>query len=122
MRFSALCAGLLLFSAALVQAADEKPVLKDDVNAGVKAIIESAQEANRQAAEAGLEWFWAQPSDGMWEGANMDNGKILDQAITMANEGKNIAARKAAAFVENCARKAMESAIKNKGAGPSDYF
>ncbi|HPQ96468.1 MAG: hypothetical protein KDI44_07550 [Thiothrix sp.] len=128
MKFSALCAGLcagvLLSGTALVQAAGDKdkPVLKDDVEASVRSAIESAQEANGQAAEAGLEWFWAQPSEGLWEGANMDNGKILDQAIAMANEGRNEEARKAAAFVESCAGEAMASALKNKGAGPEDYF
>ncbi len=98
--------------------AAEKPVLKEGIDAEVKAVIEAAQAANKAATEANTQWVWADPVDGLWEGTLRFNSEILDQAIVMANEGKLAEAKKTAAFIEMAATNGVKQAELAKSAGP----
>ncbi|MEZ5448881.1 MAG: hypothetical protein R3E95_21825 [Thiolinea sp.] len=109
----ALCVAMPVF-------AEEAPTLKDDVDADTKAAIEAAMEANKVAQGTHSEWIWAQPTDDMWSGSLQDNTQILNQAITMANEGKIEEAKKTAAFVEMAAKQGALQAEARK-LGPADY-
>lgn len=92
--------------------------LKDDVDAEVKAAIESALAANEKAVEANFEWLWASPVRGMWKGSKQTNSKILVQAIEMANNGENDKAKSLAAFIETAANEGLKQAELSKNAGP----
>ena len=120
MKFKALLAGLTLCVATSAFAAD-KPTLKEGVDTEVKAAIEAAQEANKAAKAAGVEWLWAKPVGKMWKGKKQTNTKIISQAIEMANEGKNDEAKKLATYVANASKQGVMQAEKAKKAGPANY-
>ena len=120
MKIKALLAGLALCVATSAFAAD-KPTLKDDVDAGVKAAIEAAVEANKAAKAADAEWLWARPERKMWKGSRQTSSKVINQAIEMANDGKNDKAKALAEFVTNAAKQGLMQAEKAKKAGPAQY-
>ncbi len=111
MKLKALLAGLALCVATTVFAEDKpKPTLNEGVDAAAKTAIEAAQAVNKQAKEANVEWVWAEPQRGLWEGALMNNSDIIEQAIVKANEGKNEEAIKAAEFVKMAAEAGLKQA------------
>lgn len=122
MKIKTLLAGLALCVATSAFAAD-KPTLKDGVDAGAKAAIEAAIAANKAAKDADVEWIWANPVGGIWKKTRglMSSTRILEQAIELANDGKNEAAIKAANYIENAAKNGLEQAKKAKNAGPAMY-
>jgi len=122
MKLKIFLAGLALCISTTAIAAD-KPTLNDGVDAGVKTAIESALAANKLAKEAGVEWIWAAPVGGIWEKTRglMRSTNILDQAIEMANDGKNEAAIKAANYIENAAKQGLEQSKIMPKAGPAQY-
>lgn len=122
MKLKVFLAGLTLCMSTSAFAADA-PTLKDDVDAGAKTAIEAALAANKAVKEAGAEWIWADPVGGIWEKTSglMDNTEILEQAIELANDGKNEAAIKAANYIENAAKKGLEQAALMPKAGPAQY-
>ncbi|MGB0846798.1 MAG: hypothetical protein ACPGSM_08730 [Thiolinea sp.] len=120
MKIKALLAGLALCVATSAFAAD-KPTLKDGVDAGVKAAIESAMEANKAAKAAKAEWLWAKPVRKMWGKGKKTSSKVLQDAINLANEGKNDEAKALAAYIENAAKQGVMQAEKMKKAGPAQY-
>lgn len=122
MKLKVFLAGLGLCMSTSAFAADA-PTLKDDADAGAKTAIEAALEANKAVKEAGAEWIWADPVNGIWEKTSglMDNTEILEQAIELANDGKNDAAIKAANYVENAAKQGLEQAALMPKASPAQY-
>lgn len=122
MKLKVFLAGLAVCMSATAFAADA-PALNADVDAGVKTAIESALEANKAAKAAGVEWLWANPVGGIWEKTRglMSSTRILEQAIELANDGKNEAAIKAANYIENAAKQGLEQATIMKDAGPAKY-
>ena len=119
-KMKALLASLALCVATSAFAAD-KPTLNDNVDAGVKAAIVAAMDANKAAKAAGVEWIWARPVRKMWKGKKKTASKVLYQAIEMANEGKNDKAKMLAEYVENSAKQGVMQAEKAKNAGPAMY-
>ncbi|MEZ5476041.1 MAG: hypothetical protein R3E95_00615 [Thiolinea sp.] len=61
--------------------------------------------------------MWAEPQRGMWEGGLRFNSEILDQAIKMANEGKNREAIKTADYIKLAAEAGQKQAELSKDAG-----
>ncbi|MEZ5448880.1 MAG: hypothetical protein R3E95_21830 [Thiolinea sp.] len=120
MKIKALLA-ILALSATTTAFAADAPTLKDDVDADTKAAIEAAIAANEAAQGVHFEWIWARPVHDMWSGKLQDNGEILTQAITMANEGKTEEAKKAAAFVEMAAQQGLKQSTLMDKAGPELY-
>lgn len=120
MKIKTLFAAMTLCVATSASAGDA-PTLKDGVDAGVKAAIEAAQAANKEAKGMDVEWWWLNPVNELWSGSKQTNSHIIDQAITLANEGKNDEAKKAADFIATSAKSAVEQAQSAKNAGPARY-
>ncbi len=122
MKLKVFLAGLALCMSTSTFAADA-PTLKEGVDAGVKTAIESALAANKAAQEADVEWIWANPVDDIWEKTRglMSSSRILEQAIELANDGKNEAAIRAANYIENAAKQGLEQAKLIPKAGPAQY-
>lgn len=95
--------------AADAKPAEEKVALKADADADVKAAIDAAQTANDAAKKAGFEWFMS----------GKPAGKLLEDAIKAANDGKKEDALKIAKAVENAGKQGQEQAEKAKTAGPA---
>lgn len=112
----ALCLSSTTFAA-------DAPTLKADVDPAVKTAIEAALSANKAAKAVDAEWIWASPVGEIWEKTSglMSSTKILNQAIEMANDGKNEAAIKAANYIENAAKQGVEQAEVAKKASPAQY-
>lgn len=108
MNLKALFAALALSLMASVAFAADKIELKADVDAEVKAAIESAKTANDAAKKASFEWYWG----------GKPAGKHLEDAIKAANDGKNDDAKKIAKAVETAGIQGQEQAEKAKTAGP----
>lgn len=122
MKLKVFLAGLALCMSTSAFAADA-PTLKEGVDASVKTAIEAALEANKAAKEADVEWIWANPVADIWEKTRglMTSSRILEQAIELANDGKNDAAIKAANYIENAAKQGLEQAKLVSKAGPAQY-
>lgn len=110
-----------MFCVATSAFAGDAPSFKEGVDADAKAAVETAIEANKAASKAKGEWFWAKPVRKMWTGSKMTNGKILDQAIEMVNEGKNDEAKAVASFIEMAVTQSQEQAKLAPKAGPALY-
>lgn len=104
MKLKALFAALALSLATSAFAADEKPTLKDSVDAEVKEAVEAAQAANKEAEEIGFAW--------------RDSSKQIEEAIKAANEGENDKAKELAAMVMNAVEQGKKQAELAKDAGP----
>lgn len=119
MKLKVFLAGLALSLSTTVFASE----LVSEVNAETRAAIESAMAVNKKAKAAGYEWIWANPTGDMWEKTSglMTSSKILNQAIEMANAGKDKAAVKVAKYIENAAKQGLEQAELAPKAGPAAY-
>ncbi|CAA6803184.1 MAG: Unknown protein [uncultured Thiotrichaceae bacterium] len=122
MKLKVFLAGLTLCMSTSAFAADA-PTLKEGVDAAVKTAIESALAANKAAKEADVEWIWANPVDNIWEKTRglMSSTRVLEQAIEMANDGKNDEAIRAANYIENAAKQGLEQAKLIPKASPAQY-
>ena len=122
LKIKALLAGMALCVTTSAFAAD-KPTLKEGVDAGAKTAIEAAMAANKAAKAADVEWIWARPVGGIWKKTRglMSSTRILEQAIELANDGKNDEAIKAANYIANAAKNGIMQAEKAKKAGPALY-
>lgn len=97
--------------------------LKDDADPKAREAIEAAYEMNKKAQDAGFEWIWANPIEGVWTKSTrlMSSTSVLVQAIELANEGKTEASITAANYIKASAEAGLKQAEIAPKAGPADY-
>lgn len=111
-----LAASLLTFSGA--NFAKDAPTLNDKVDTEVKAAVEAAQTTVKALKAAKVEWFWAKGKNIGVKGKKVTHSKLVNQAIGLANDGKNDEALKITAYIESTAKAALKQAEVAKNAGP----
>lgn len=111
-----LAASLLTFASSSF--AKDAPTLNDTVKAEVKSAIEAAQASAKALKAAKVEWFWAKGKNIGVKGKKVTHSKLVNQAIELANDGKNEDALKIATYIETTAKAAMKQAELAKNAAP----